>query len=104
MYEDRPTALDWIRIAIGLIARGVMWACIIFIVGNAAAQAWSDDAIGSAIFEVLLFPLTFFIYPFAAKAGAQAWPLEDGTSFIPFLIAAVLAYPISTLIGGLRTV
>jgi hypothetical protein len=81
-----------------------MWACIIFIVGNAAAQAWSEGAYIGAVVEAVFFPFTFFIYPFAAEASAQAWPLEDGTSFIPFLIVAVVAYPISTLIGGMRTV
>jgi hypothetical protein len=103
-YRDEPTALDWVRFIIGLIARGVMWACVIFIVGNAVVWTWNESAGLVAIAEAILFPLTFFIYPFVAEADATAWPLEDGTSFIPFLIVAVIAYPISTLVGGLRTV
>lgn len=89
---------------IGLIARAVMWACVLFIVGNAAAQAVTDGRVPLAIAEVILFPITFFVYPFAGDAGAQAWPLAEGTSFIPFLIAGCVAYPISTIVGGMDTV
>lgn len=104
MYDERLTTLDWTRIVVGLIARGVMWASVIFIVGNAVAQSVHDGAILLAIIMAAFFPLTFFIWPFVAEAGAQAWPLADGTSFIPFLITAIVAYPVSTLIGGMRNI
>lgn len=102
--DDQLTALDWLRVGIGLVARAVMWACVIFIVGNAVAQAITDGTIALAIAEAIFFPITFFVYPLAAEAGAQAWPLADGTSFLPFLITGCVAYPVSTIIGGMETV
>lgn len=99
LYE--PTSTETTRVAIGLTARAVTWLLVIFIVGNAIAQSISDGYVFAALIELLFFPLTFFIYPFVAKADALAWPLASGTSFIPFLIAAVVLYPVSTFIGGL---
>lgn len=99
-----PTTIDYVRLAIGVIARLVMWACVLFIVGNAVVWAWEAGNPLLAVVGAALFPLTFLIYPFIAEAGANAWPLADGTSFIPFLVIAVVAYPISTFVGGLRTV
>jgi len=105
-YEDveRPSWLDWTRLGIGLAARGIFWLCFVLIVGNAVVQAIADDEWVLAVFEVAFFPLTFLIYPFAADPLAQAWPLADGTNLIPFLVAAVVAYPISTFVGGLPPV
>lgn len=89
------------RLAIGLIARLATWAIVWFIVGNAVYQAIQDDLIGLAVAEAVLFPFTFFIYPFVAEAGHSAWPFADGTTLMPFLVAAVLLYPVSTFVGGL---
>lgn len=84
----------------GLATRGIFWLCFWFIVANAIAQAIRENNIGLAVFEFVGFPATYFIYPFAAHAGAGAWPLAEGTSFIPFLVVAAIAYPISTIVGG----
>ena len=106
MYDDsnsadgRPTAMDWLRFGVGGIARLVTWACILLIVGNAVAQSISDGNWVWAFLEAALLPLTFFLHPFLAPEGTMAWPLADGTSLIPFLVAALIAYPISTLVGG----
>lgn len=102
-YEyEQPSALDWARVGIGLTARGVFWLCFLFIVGNAAIQAVNDDQWFLALIELGFAPFTFFIYPFAAPPDAMAWPLAEGTSFIPFLVAGFIAYPISTFIGGME--
>ncbi len=98
---DRPSRLDWARVVVGLGARGVFWACLWFIVGNAVVQAVRGGEWLLALLELAVLPLTFLVYPFVATEGAMAWPLADGTSLIPFLVAALIAYPVSTLIGGL---
>jgi len=102
--ESAPAALDYARLGIGLLARATFWLCLWFIVGNAAVQAVKNDDWLLAILEVSFFPATFVIYPFAAHADAMAWPLAEGTTLIPFLAAALIAYPISTLVGGLEPV
>src|SRR3954451_6090272 len=38
-YLAPPTAVDYVRAGIGVVARLVMWACVWFIVGNAALHA-----------------------------------------------------------------
>ncbi len=93
--------MDAARLVIGLIARGITYLGLVFIVGNAVVESAKNGDWVLALIELAAFPLTFLIYPFAAPEGAQAWPLADGTSFIPALIAALVAYPISTFIGGL---
>lgn len=92
------------RVTIGVAARLVFWAMVWLIVGNAVAQAISEGSVFGAILAVVLLPLTVFVYPFIAPDGAFAWPLADGSSLIPFLVAAAIAYPISTFIGGMRSV
>jgi hypothetical protein len=103
MSYDKPSFLDWTRATVGIGARIGCWACVWFIVANAAYQAIEDDRVPLAIFEVVLFPITFFVYPFAAEGTYSAWPFAEGTTLIPALVAAVLLYPISTLVGGLGT-
>lgn len=89
---------------IGAAARLVMWACLWFIVGNAAYGSIEAGDWGYAIVEAGIFPATFFLHPFLASSDAVAWPLADGTSFIPALAAALICHPISTLIGGFAPV
>ena len=81
-----------------------MWACLWFIVANAIAQAIHESQWVLAVFELAIFPATFFIYPWVADADASAWPLGDASLFIPAFIVAVIAYPISTFVGGLDPV
>lgn len=105
-YEDREGAgaLDFVRLAIGLVARGGFWVCFLFILGNAVAQSIHEKAYGVTFIELAAFPLTVLIYPFAHHPGAQAWPFMDGTSFVAAFVAMVIAYPVSTFIGGLAPV
>lgn len=105
VYEKssaRP--IDYMRAGVGLVARFVFWICVWFIVGNAVAQAITDGSWVLAFLELALFPLTFLVYPFVADPFALAWPFADGTNLVPFLVAALIAYPISTVIGGLDPV
>lgn len=105
VYEQRPARpIDYIRVGVGLVARIVFWICVWFIVGNAIAQAIADTSWVLAFVELALFPLTFLIYPFVAAPFALAWPFADGTNLVPFLVAALIAYPISTVVGGLDPV
>jgi hypothetical protein len=100
----RLTAVEKLRITIGIAARGVLWLCFFFILGNAVFQAIDEGAILTAVIELAFFPLTVLIYPFAAHPDALAWPLAQGTSLVPALIVMVVAYPISTFVGGLPAV
>lgn len=93
-----------LRVTIGAFARVLFWACLVFIVGNAVAQALSETHWITAVAEIGFFPITYLVYPFAANAHAIAWPLADGTSFVPALIIGVVAYPVSTFVGGLGAV
>ena len=92
------------RLTIGVLARGVMWACLWFIVGNAVAQCIHNSDWVLAFLALALFPLTFFIYPFAASPTDSAWPVGDDTALIVALAVALIAYPISTFVGGLDPV
>lgn len=98
-----PTRVDYARFGFGLIARLATWVLVFFIIGNAAIEALGDDEVALAIFEAAFFPITFFVYPFVAEGTYSAWPLADGTSLIPALVAAVVLYPISTFVGGFGT-
>ncbi len=75
---------------------------VLLVVGNAAAQALSDGSVFGALVTVVLFPLTFLVYPFISPDGASAWPMADGSSLIIFLVIGAIAYPISTIVGGLE--
>src|SRR4051812_26051411 len=101
-----PTRIDHFRAGVGVVARAVMWLCVWFIVLHAFFQAIHEGGsmVVTAIFALAFFPATFFIYPFVAPPGAQAWPFPDGTSFIPFLVIALVAHAISTVIGGMEPV
>ncbi len=73
---------------------------ILCIVGNCVAQAISVDHWGTAIGALVVLPLTFFVYPFVSPEGAIAFPFADGASLIGVLIIGLIAYPISTFVGG----
>jgi hypothetical protein len=90
-----------IRLTIGVAARITTWAIVFLIVGNAMYQAIDDDTVFVAILEAAVFPITFFVYPFVAEGAYSAWPFADGTNLIPFLVAALILYPVSTVVGGL---
>jgi hypothetical protein len=88
------------RFAIGGVARLAVYACMLFIIGNAIYGSIHADDWISAFFEAALFPAVFFLHPFFASPEAVAWPLADGASFVPALVIALVCYPISTFVGG----
>jgi len=92
--------METLRFAVGGIARIVVYACMVFIVGNAVYGSIQAHDWFSAIVEAGAFPATFVLHPFLASAHAVAWPFADGTSFIPALVGAFVAYPVSTFVGG----
>jgi hypothetical protein len=91
-------------LVIGVGARLVFWVMIALIVGNAAIYLASEGAWLFAILSVAFLPFTAFIWPFSSPEAAYAWPLDNSSGLIYFFIAAAIAYPISTLIGGLPRV
>ena len=93
--------MDSARVGIGLIARLVFWAMVLLIVGNAAVYIWNEGDQFMALISVVIFPLTVFLWPFVSPDAASAWPLDQSSGLIYFFLVAVIAYPISTFIGGL---
>lgn len=99
-----PLLLTAARLLVGIAARVIFFACLLFIVGNAVYGSVRANDYLSALAELAFFPVTFLLHPFMASPNAVAWPFEAGTSFIPALVVALIAYPVSTLIGGLKPV
>ena len=91
-------------LAIGIPARLVFWSCFLIIVGNAVVNYWSAGDAGLAVAAVVLAPFTYFIYPFAADSAHQLWPFGDSVSLVVVLIVGAVAYPVSTIAGGLDPV
>jgi TctA family transporter len=87
------------RFLIGLVARAAFWAAVVVIVGDAVIELWNDDNKVLAIASIVLFPITIFVWPLSnldhAAFGYDLWL---------FLAVAVIAYPISTFVGGLSPI
>lgn len=96
--------MDGVRVMVGLLARGLFWLCVWDIVLNAVTQAISAHQYVLAFVEVAGFPLTYFLYPFLQPAFGNAWPWAEGSTLIPVLIVGAIAYPVSTVFGGLKPV
>lgn len=79
------------RIVIGLIGRLVFWIGLIVIVGHAALASYRAGEMGMVILKVVLFPLTFLIYPWFSGL----WWL--------FLLSMV-GYWLSTIVGKMAPV
>jgi hypothetical protein len=84
--------------------RGLFWVCVLDIVGNAVAQTISAHEYVLAFFAAGFFPATYLLYPFLQPATGDAWPWAAGHTLIPVLVLSVIAYPVSTIVGGLRPV
>lgn len=106
LYDGQAEAsfVDYLRFGIGLIARGVFWLCLLFILGNAVAQAVRESAYVLGFFELSAFPITVLLYPFVHHPDAYAWPFAAGSSLVPAFVAMMVAYPVSTIVGGLAPV
>lgn len=79
------------RPLIGILARGVFWLSAVWIVGSAAVSFWAAGNIVFAVGSVVLFPLTYFVFPLVSGM----WPI---------LVVSVIAYVVSTTVGGLAPV
>jgi len=89
---------------IGLLARAVFWICAWDIVVNAVTQAIGAHQYIFAVIELGAFPATYLLYPFLQPTVGNAWPWAGGHTLIPVLVLSLIAYPISTLVGGLKPV
>ena len=92
------------RVFIGLVARGVFWVAILLLVGNAAVFLWSEGNWFFSIVSVVMLPFTTFLWPIFAPEAASAWPFEARSGLWILFAVAVVAYPISTFVGGLQRV
>lgn len=93
-----------LRLMIGVPARGIFWLGFLLIVANAVNQAIRDERWLLAALEVIGAPFTFILYPFLQPPDGSAWPWPDGTGLIAVFIISLLAYPVSTVIGGMRPI
>lgn len=84
------------RLLIGFVARLAMWAALAVIVVDAVRELWARGEQATAVFAAILFPVTVFVWPWKREAfGRPLWQL---------LVVALIAYPVSTLVGGLPPV
>jgi hypothetical protein len=87
------------RTGIGVLARLAFWAAVVMIVVDATTTLFdrSEGALGVA--AVVLFPITIIVWPVKhheyTVIGFAMWQL---------LLIAVIAYPISTIIGRLPSI
>lgn len=86
----------FLLVAFVWLAQIVAWTLGLFIWGNAIAQYASDGQILGVVLAAVLGPITTVVYPFIAPENHLAWPLADGTSFIPFLIITLVCAAISS--------
>jgi hypothetical protein len=82
-----------VRLFIGVIARLIVWACVAVIVGDAVVTMWDRANYVLMVAALCFFPATVFIWPWTHSAF--------GVSLIFFYVIGAVAYPISTVIGGL---
>lgn len=78
-------------VAVGVVGRFVFWVSAIFIVGHAVITSFQQGDIGMAVAEIVFFPLTYIIYPWASGL----WWL---------LIVSLLGYWASTFVGKMSPV
>jgi hypothetical protein len=82
-----------VRTLIGVVARLIVYAGFIVIVGDALLTLWERGEYALAVAAAVFFPLTVLFWPWRHDAF--------GASLIWVFIATVIAYPISTFVGRL---
>ena len=92
------------RLTVGLLPRALFWHYVVGSVGNAITKASRAKQYALAFFEAAGFPVTYLLYPLLQADSGNAWLWADGHTLIPVLVAGVLAYPVSTIIGGVEPV
>lgn len=87
------------RTLIGLSARLVFWVCVVLIVVDAVSELWRREDFALAVAAAILFPITVFVWPLAELEGDIV-----GLTLWWLLVVAIVAYPVSTFIGGLSPI
>lgn len=75
------------QVAVGILARTLFWVLFLWIVGQAAVDAWTSGNPGLAVAAVVFAPLTYVVYPWIGGMVA-VW------------VASLVAYVFSTVVGG----
>lgn len=88
-----------IRVTVGVVARVVFWVALALIVVDAVAELWKRGDAPLAVAAAAFFPVTVFVWPLA-ETGAAVF----GLTCWWLLIVCIVAYPISTFVGGLEPV
>lgn len=87
------------RSTVGVLARAAFWVAVLMIVIDAVNTLWSRGNRPLSVAALVFFPITLF-----------AWPIKHheytslGISMWQLLLAAMIAYPISTIIGRLPSI
>lgn len=93
VFSSEPAgALDVVRLTVGWVMRLAAMVTVAFIYFNAIAQAIADKNWLLLLGEAILWPLVLLLYPFMAPDDHFAWPLADGTSFIPAFVVMVVCW------------
>lgn len=79
------------RILLGIAGRIVFWLGLIYIVGSAALHFYLSGKLGYAIASIVLFPLTYMIFPWFFGLW-YIW------------IISIIGYWVSTVIGRIEPV
>jgi hypothetical protein len=87
------------RLVIGIVARLAVYACFALILGDAFFELWRDHHVVLAVLALIFFPATIFIWPIT-HLGDTVFGLKLWLVFV----TALVAYPVSTFIGGMRPI
>ncbi|MDQ2910709.1 MAG: hypothetical protein M3R39_06810 [Actinomycetota bacterium] len=84
------------RALIGIVSRLLVYACFVLLIGDAAVELWRGQNYFWSVMAVIFFPVTIFVWPLTH--------LSDTVFGLPLwfvFVVSVVAYPISTFVGGL---
>jgi hypothetical protein len=88
-----------VRLLIGIPARLLVYVCLTVIVLDAVIRLWQESKHAASVAAAIFFPATTFIWPLThlhrLVFGVRMWTIF-GT--------ALIAYPISTFVGGLAPI
>src|SRR4051812_22562236 len=87
------------RLAIGVVSRIIVYVCFGLLIGDAVVTEWRHQNYVLSVLALIFFPATIFLWPLTHLGdtvfGVKLWLL---------FVISLVAYPISTLVGGLSPI